>query len=111
MSQLLVDHSFLTEINHQQGNRGCEENVDGRTHRKAGTHSQSPQNDQYDGYRPQHVNLLSEKPFPLPVAASCQPAVGSYTSGYGITMPAGSDHTLKNPLFCEMMVIMACNSK
>jgi hypothetical protein len=60
MSQLLVDHNLLTEADHQQGNRGCEENVDERTHRKTGTQPQNPQNDQYDRYRPQHVILLSD---------------------------------------------------
>jgi hypothetical protein len=60
MSQLLVDHNLLTETDYQQGNRGCEENVDERTHRKPGTQPKNPQNDQYDRYRPQHLILLSD---------------------------------------------------
>jgi hypothetical protein len=43
------------------------------------------------------VNLLFDEPFPLPViTSSYQPAMGSYTSGYGINMPAGSDHTVSD---------------
>jgi len=76
MSQLLVDHNLLTKTNYQQGNRDCEENVNERTRRKTGNKPQNPQNDQYDRYRPQHVILLSDWSFPLPVIASaCPPEV------------------------------------
>jgi hypothetical protein len=79
MSQLLVDHNLLTETDYQQGNRGCEENVDERTHRKAGNQPQNPQNDQYDRYRPQHVTLLSDCSYRLPAdtqtSAVNEPAV------------------------------------
>jgi hypothetical protein len=47
MSQLLVDHNLPTEIDHKQGNRGYEENVDEHTHRKAGPQPKQPQKDQY----------------------------------------------------------------
>jgi hypothetical protein len=41
--------------------------------------------------------LLSDCSFSLSViTSSYPPAVGSYTSGYGITMPAGSDHTVND---------------
>jgi hypothetical protein len=60
MSQLPVEHRLLTKTDQQQGNRGYNENVDERTHRKPGTQPKNPQNDQYDRYRPQHLILLSD---------------------------------------------------
>jgi hypothetical protein len=100
ISQFLVDLNLLTETDHQQGNRGCKEDVDRQTHRKTGTHSQYPQNNQYYRYHPQHLMLLSDYSFPLPVmTSSYQPAMGSYTSGYGITMPTGSDYRFKKNRF------------
>ena len=60
MSQIPVDHHFLSETDHKQGNRGHEENVDERAHRKSDAQSQQPQNNEYHGNRPQHLIPLSD---------------------------------------------------
>jgi hypothetical protein len=60
MSQLLVDHNLLDETDHQQGNRGYEENVDEQTNRIATHQPQQPHNYQYHSNRPQHLIFLPD---------------------------------------------------
>jgi hypothetical protein len=59
MSQFQVNHNLPTDTDQHQGNRGYNESMDERTHRKTGHKPQQPQNYQYESYRPQHVILLS----------------------------------------------------
>jgi hypothetical protein len=74
ISQLPVDHNLLTDTDHQQGNRGYEENMDERTHRIATHQPQQPQKYQDNSNRPQHLILLSDGSFLLPAIASpCLP--------------------------------------
>jgi hypothetical protein len=60
MSELPAHRYLLAEADHEQGDRRGIEDMDVRIHSITDTQSQHPQNDQYNGYGPQHFVLLAD---------------------------------------------------
>jgi hypothetical protein len=79
IQRVLHSPASTDEIDQDHDNGNYQKGVNETAHRGAGQQSQQPQNDEYDGYSPQHKRLLSPvwNPyrlvrFSIPLAPACR---------------------------------------